>query len=262
MQSENVGKIVLIKCNKIVCNKMNQTEKDILRLSDNIKKNGVLYPLCVRPLNYGMFEVISGNRRLKAAKLAGFTQVPCIIINIDEKASAAFNFIENSLKATYTPFEESDCIKSLIIDYNYTIDELSSVLNMDIQEIINKLRILHFSKENRIKAENENFSFEQCINLLKLENTEYFDKAVSITAKNHLNDYQTEKYVNKILNNKRSTVLFKDLKIFINTIAHTIEKMKSAGINVIADKNENNEKIEYKIVIYKNNNIVIRSRNS
>lgn len=262
MQGEIIGKIISIKCSKIVCGKNTPFKKDILRLSENIKKNGVLYPLCVRPLNYGMFEIVSGNRRLKAAKLAGFTQVPCVIIDIDERTSAAFNFIENSLKTDYTAFEESDYIKSLIIDYNYTIDELSSILSLNVQEIIKRLKILHFSKDNRIIAEKENFSIEQCVQLLKLENTDFFDKAVRITAKNHLSYFQTEKYVNIILNNKRSTVLFKDLKIFINTIAHTIEKMKSAGINVIADKNENEEKIEYKIIIYKNNNIVIRSRNS
>lgn len=262
MQSDVVGKIVLIKCSKIVCNKNTTSEKDILRLSENIKKNGILYPLCVRPANYGMFEIVSGNRRLKAAKLAGFTQVPCIIIDIDEKTAAAFDFIDNSLKIDYTAFEKSDCIKSLIIDYNYTIDELASILSLDVREIIKSLKILHFSKDNRIKAESENFSCEQCIQLLRLENTEFFDKAVSAAAKNHLNAHQTEKYVNKILNDKRNTVLFKDLKIFVNTIAHTVEKMKSAGINVIADKDENEEKIEYKIVIYKNNNIVIRSRNS
>lgn len=253
MQNKYAGQIIFIKCNKIISSKdkAKYVGENIVKLSDNIKKNGILQPLNVRPLNYGMYEIISGERRFIAAKLAGLTSVPCIVMDVDKRTAAAFNFIENSFRNQYSLFDESDLIKSLIIDHKYTIDEVSSMLSVDIFEVINRLKILHFSSDNKIKAENAHLSFEQCVSLLKLENTELFDKAIDAVIKNHLNNFQTKEFVNKLLSEKRNTVIFKDIRIFTNTISHAIEKMKSAGINVISDKTETEETIEYSIVISK-----------
>lgn len=260
MQNEDAGRIVLIRCNKIISSNRKNTDTDISKLSNNIRKNGVIQPLTVRPLDYGMYEIISGERRFSASKLAGLSSVPCIVINTDARTSAAMGFIENSFRKNYSLFDEADIIKSLILDHKYTIDEISDMLSCDIFDVINKLKILHFSHENRIKAENFCLSFRQCKALLKLEDTELFDKILDDVITFYMNDFQTEEYVEKILKNKRNTLVFKDIKIFTNTISNAIEKMKSAGINVISKKNETEEKIEYNIVISKKNNIVIRSR--
>lgn len=260
MQYENAGHIVLIRCNKIISSDKRKTDDKISILSNNIRKNGIIQPLTVRPLDYGMYEIISGERRFTASKLAGLSSVPCIIIDADEKTSAALNFIENSFRKNYSLFDEADKIKSLILDYKYDISAISDMLSCDISEIIDKLKILHFSRENRIKAENANLSFRQCKALLKLENTEFFDKTIDEIISFHLNDFQTEEYISKILKNKRNTVIFKDIRIFTNTVTNAVEKMKSAGINVISDKSENDEKIEYRIVIIKNNKFAVKSR--
>ena len=142
MQYETAGHIVLIRCNKIISSDKRKTDDKIGSLSSNIKKNGIIQPLTVRPLNYGMYEIISGERRFTASKLAGLSSVPCIIIDTDEKTSAALNFIENSFRKNYSLFDEADTIKSLILDYKYTIDEISDMLSCDIFEVIDKLKIL------------------------------------------------------------------------------------------------------------------------
>ncbi len=260
MQTEDAGRIILIRCNKIITPNNKPTDENISKLSNNIRKNGILQPISVRPLNYGMYEIISGKRRFTAAKLAGLTSIPCIIINSDKKTSAAHNFIENYFRKTHSLFDEADTIKSLILDYQYTIDEISDMLCCDIFDVINKLKILHFSRENRIKAENSHLTFRQCIALSKLEDTGLFDETLDEIINSHLNDFQTEKYVEKLLKNKRNTAIYKDIRLFTNTISNTIEKMKSAGINVISDKKETDEKIEYNIVISKKKQFVIRSR--
>ncbi|MBP3329812.1 MAG: ParB/RepB/Spo0J family partition protein [Clostridia bacterium] len=263
MQNEYAGQIIFVKCNKIISsvNTKNKTE-NIEKLSDNIRKNGLLQPINIRPVKYGLYEIISGQRRFTACKLAGLTSVPCVIMNIDSKISAAFNFIENSFRKEYGLFEQSDIIKTLIIEHKYTIDEISSMMSADISEVINRLKILHFSGENRIKAENAKLTFSQCVSLLKLEDTEYFDKTIDAVIENHLNDFQTEDFVNKLLREKRNTVVFKDIRIFTNTISHAVEKMKSAGIDAQSTKTETDEKIEISISIPKKNNYVIRSRNT
>lgn len=261
MQNEYAGQIIFIKCSKIISAKENEKNinTNIVKLSNNIKKNGIIQPLNVRPLNYGIYEIISGEKRFIAAKLAGLTSVPCIVTNIDERTAFVFSFIENSFKTSLSIFDESEIIKKLIIDYKYSIEDICSILSLDNFEIIDKLKLLHFSKENRIKAENAKLSFKQCVSLLKLEDTKLFDKAVDSVINNHLSDFQTEEFVNKLLFEKRNTVLFKDIRIFTNTISNAIEKMKSAGINVQVTKNENDEKIKYSIVIFKRNNVVIKS---
>ena len=253
MQNEYAGQIIFIKCNKIIFPDNIKIKKDdnILKLSENIRKNGLIQPISIRPVKYGLYEIISGKRRFSALKLAGYTTVPCMIIDIDDKKSAAYGFIENSFKINYSLFDEADILKSLILDYKYTIDEISSILSTDIFEIINKLKILHFSKENRIKAENANLTFSQCISLLKLENTEFFDRTLDAVIENHLNDFQTEDFVNKLLSDKRNIVIFKDIRLFTNTISNAVNRMKSAGINAESIKNENDEKIEFIITIPK-----------
>lgn len=253
MQTESAGKIVLIRCNKINPSKLkrNSLNDNISELSESIKKHGFLQPLSVRPINYGMYEIISGNRRLSAAKLAGISSVPCIITDTDEKTAAKMNFIENSFRKNYSVFKEADIIKSLILCYNFSIDDVSDMIFCENSEIINKLRLLHFSRENRIKAENSSLTFGQCKSLMKLENTEFFNTAINEIINEKFNDLQTEEYVNKILKNLHNTVIFKDLRIFANTISNAVEKMKLSGIHVLYDKKEDEEKISFSITIFK-----------
>ncbi|MBE6755119.1 MAG: ParB/RepB/Spo0J family partition protein [Ruminococcaceae bacterium] len=262
MQTESAGKIVLIRCNKINPSKLkfNSFGGNITELSESIRKHGFMQPLNVRPLNYGMYEIISGNRRLSAAKLAGISSVPCIITDTDEKTAAKMNFIENSFRNKYSVFKEADIIKMLILNYEFGIDEVSDMIFCENSEIISKLRILHFSRENRIKAENSGLSFKQCKSLLKLENTEFFNDTLNEIIREKLNDLQTEEYVDKILKNLHNTVIFKDIKLFTNTISNAVEKMKSAGVKVIYDKQEDNEKISFSIIIPKSTNNAIKSQ--
>lgn len=252
MQNKYAGQIIFVKCNKIVSSDNCKSKNDdITKLSDNIKKNGLIQPISIRPVKYGLYEIISGERRFAASKLAGLTSVPCLIMDIDRRKSVSLNFIENSFRKSYSLFDEADILKSLILDHKYTIDEISSMLSIDVFEVINKLKILHFSRENRIKAENANLTFLQCVSLLRLENTELFDKTLDAVIENHLNDFQTEDFVNKLLREKRNTIIFKDIRIFTNTISNAVNKMKSAGINAESIKTENEEKIEFIITIPK-----------
>lgn len=258
----NAGQIVLIRCNKIIPSKLKpySFDENIAQLSESIKKSGILQPLSVRPLNYGLYEVISGNRRLSASKLAGISSVPCVIIDTDEKSAAGMNFVENSFRKKYSAFDEADIIKSLILNYGFTIDEISQLLLCDITEIIDKLRLLHFSREKRIKVENSKLTQNQCKMLIKLENTEFFDEALDTVVDEKFNDFQTEQYINKLLTNLRSTVVFKNISIFTKTVANAVDKMKTAGVDIIFNQTENEEIIRYSIVITKSDNSAIKSQ--
>lgn len=260
MQNKDAGSIILIRCNKIISSCDKPTDENLGKLSNSIRKHGVLQPITVRPLQYGMYEIISGERRFTASKLAGLSSVPCIIINTDKKTSAVIKFIENTLRKQLSLFDEANSIKALILDYKLTLDEVSDMLSCDISDVIDKLKLLHFSRENIIKAENYNLTFNQCKSLLKLENTEFFDKTLDEIITTGMNDFQTEEYVKKILKNKKNSYIFKDIRIFTNTISNAVDKMRSSGAEIIFNKKENDERIEYNIMISKKSNFVIRSR--
>ena len=251
MQHKDAGSILQIRCNKIISSGEKPTDENLIKLSNNIRKYGVLQPITIRPYKYGLYKIISGERRFSASKLAGFSTVPCIIIDADNKTSAMMKFIENTFRKQTDIFDEAASIRNLIIDYNLSLKELSDILSCDISDVIDKLKLLHFSRENIIKIKNSNLTFNQCKSLLKLENTEFFDKITDEIITYGMNEIQTEEYVNKILKNTRYNYIFKDLKIFTNTISNAIEKIKNAGINVVFNENENEEKIEYNIIISK-----------
>lgn len=250
MQKNNAGEIVIISCNKIIPNKK-VNDKNIEKLSESIKKYGLLQPIKIRPEKYGLYEIISGNRRFAALKLAGIRNVACIISDIDERESKMVGFIENHFTEKPDFLEESEKIKDLIVDCKYSIDDISDILCEDIFDIVNKLRILHFSRENRIKIKNSGITYNQCITLLKLENTEYFDNAIDAVISNNLNENQTEKFISKLLSKNKNTAVFKDIKIFTNTILHVIERIKSGGINAEYKQSEDEDKIEFYITIPK-----------
>ena len=88
MQHKDAGSILLIRCNKIISSCEKPTDENLVKLSSSIRKHGILQPITVRPVKYGMYEIISGERRFTASKLAGLSSVPCIVINTDEKTSA------------------------------------------------------------------------------------------------------------------------------------------------------------------------------
>ena len=127
MQNKDVGSILLIRCNKIISSCDKPTDENLGKLSNSIRKHGILQPITVRPLQYGMYEIISGERRFAASKLAGLSYVPCIIINTDKKTSAVMNFIENTFRKQISLFDEASSIKTLILDYKLTLDEVSFV---------------------------------------------------------------------------------------------------------------------------------------
>ena len=258
MQTERAGEILIINCNKIIPTEK-VSDRNIEKLSASIKKYGLLQPIKIRPEKYGLYEIISGNRRFTAARLAGLRNVACIVTDTDERTSKKLSFIENHFSEKLDFIEESEKIKDLIINYKYTIDEISDMLCTDIFTVINKLKILHFSKEDRIKIKVSGVSYNQCISLLKLENTEFFNSAIDEVISNRMNEEQTEKFVLKLLSEKKNSVAFRDIKIFSNTLLHTVEKIKSWGIDAEYNQKENDYKIEFYITIHKNKNYDVKS---
>ena len=210
-------------------------ENELTALSQSISENGILQPLTVRKVTNTEYELIAGERRLRAAVLAGLRKVPCIVVRCSEKESAVYALLENLQRADLGIFEEARGIARLIRRYGLTQEQAASKLGKTQSTIANKLR------------------------LLRLENEYVRREVLSRVITDNLNVKQTERLVGIYLNSTpapkkskgNSKAVIKDIRIFLNTINKAIDTMRLSGINAEANKTDTNDFIEYTIRIPK-----------
>lgn len=253
LKMQTINKVVLLDVNLIKPNPSQPrvvfNEEEIKSLSESISSNGLLQPLTVRRCK-DYFELISGERRLRALKYANIKVGPCIIIDTTDKQSAVFALLENLQREDLNYFEQSVAIKNLIVEWGVSQQELGQRLGKAQPTIANKLRLLKYDDETQILFLKNNINERQARALLKVSDKDMLTKAVDYISSKQLNVSQTEKYIKELTNSepiekKTFHPIVKDIRIFVNTINNAIDLMKDSGINAISEKNENDEFIEY-----------------
>lgn len=234
-------------------------------LAQSIRQNGIIQPIAVRVNSNGNYELISGERRLRASRLVGISQIPCIIMEASDDKSALFALIENMQRCDLGFFEEASAIEKLIVDFKMTREEVCKKLGKAQPTISNKLRLLRLPEDVRLKITQEGLTERHARALLRLTNRSQLDRALSIIADRRLNVTESEKLIEQMLskskNAKKPTVkLFKDVRIFVNTLNHAVDTMRRAGIDADSAKSETDEYIEYIVRIPKTGNCVIKAK--
>lgn len=231
--------------------------EEMLSLADSIKENGVLQPLLCRQINNSdYYELVAGERRLRASILANLQSVPCIIIDCDYEISAVFSIIENIQRSNLDFFEEAQAISQLINHFGMTQAQIGKKLGKSQSALSNKLRLLKLPVDVRYFIEQNGLTERHARALLKIENEKDMWTTLKLITEKNLNVEQTEAYINGItdkrLKPKHNVVrLFKDVRIFVNTVDKAIKTMKEAGIDALSDKTETDEYIEYYVKIPK-----------
>lgn len=263
------GQIILVPQEEIFPNPNQPRQRfdfdELEGLAQSIRQNGIIQPIAVRVNGKGQYELISGERRLRASRLVGITRVPCIIMEASDSKSALFALIENIQRTDLSFFEEALAIDKLINDYGMSRDEVCKKLGKAPPTISNKLRLLRLPEEIRLKIVQENLTERHARALLKLTTLSQIERALSIIAEKRLNVAESEKLIDQILNtdNRRRqppVKLFKDVRIFVNTLNHAVDTMRRAGIEADSAKSETDEYIEYIVRIPKTGNCVIRAK--
>lgn len=234
-------------------------------LAQSIRQNGIIQPIAVRVNSNGNYELISGERRLRASRLVGISQIPCIIMEASDDKSALFALIENMQRCDLGFFEEASAIEKLIVDFKMSREEVCKKLGKAQPTISNKLRLLRLPEDVRLKITQEGLTERHARALLRLTNRSQLDRALSIIADRRLNVSESEKLIEQMLskskNAKKPTVkLFKDVRIFVNTLNHAVDTMRRAGIDADSAKSETDEYIEYIVRIPKTGNCVIKTK--
>ena len=236
-------------------------------LAQSIRQNGIIQPTAVRVNASGNYELISGERRLRASRLVGISLIPCIIMEASDEKSALFALIENMQRSDLGFFEEASAIEKLIVDFNMSRDDVCRKLGKAAPTISNKLRLLKLPEDVRLKITQEGLTERHARALLRLPTRAQLDRALSIISDKRLNVAESEKLIDQMLSadksSKKPTVkLFKDVRIFVNTLNHAVDTMRRAGIEADSAKSETDEYIEYIVRIPKTRSCVIRTKRS
>lgn len=249
---------------------------DINELADSIRQYGILQPICVRCLNKYSYEIVFGERRFKAAKLADMFYVPCIIADIGDKDSAVISLAENIQKQSLNFFDEAKTIFNLIEDFGCSISEVSKIIGKNERYIINKIKLLRIKYYFRRIIIDNNISEEHTLEIIRIFDDDVIYAVLGCIIKFDLNIKKTKKLIENILKRlymgskvdkqeiedivseinrdnceQKVKVYVRDLKIFTNTIYQAVETMNKSGVKTMCTFDENDDSLEVYIKVNK-----------
>jgi ParB family chromosome partitioning protein len=270
-KEKTVGKVVALDVGLIIPNRSQPRvtfdENELAALSASIRENGILQPINVRRCGVN-YEIISGERRFRAAKICGLEEVPCIVIDADDERSAVLALIENIQRRDLSYFEEALAIERLIKFYGLTQEEAASRLGKAQSTIANKLRLLKFSDAERGLLIKGNVTERQARALVRIDDQKLRIHAMGEMIINKLNIEQTESMVEGILHgiipkkrkeesepsekkqNSRKNFHFPLPRLYINSINKIVKNMKEANIECETVMNHVGDCYEYTIKIH------------
>ena len=254
------GKLASIKLDDILPDpeqpRKNFDEYELSVLAQSIKENGIIQPLLVRPTQNGKYRLIAGERRLRAAGIAGLKKAPCIIRKADDITADCFTIIENLQRADLTVFEEAEGISRLINIYGLTQAEVAERIGIAQSTLSNKLRLLRLDDALRKRIIASRLTERHARALLRLPEKDRTDALDYIIAK-QLTLTEAEEYIDKLISPPTEKALpvrkcaIGDVRLFANSLTKIVDTMRSGGVNAVTRRHETDTHIEYTVLITK-----------
>ena len=237
-------------------------EYELKQLSDSIQASGIIQPLAVRKAPDGSYQLIAGERRLKAAVMAGLRRVPCILHKTDDETAALYSVIENLQRSNLTVFEEVQGINRLITEYGISQSEAAARLGIAQSTLSNKLRLLRLSDGIKERIISARLTERHARALLRLPE-EMRDGALDRIIAEGMTLTQAEEYICSLLNPEKERENKKpdepvrkaaigDVRLFSNSLSKLLSTLQNAGIDAHSRKYETDKYIEFKVRIKKN----------
>ncbi len=270
-ESDPYQQVVQVKTDEIRPNRAqpraNFDQNSIIRLADSIRRYGILQPLTVReadPEDSCKYELIAGERRLRAARMLGYLTVPCIVRDADEQTSAELAIIENLLREDLNMFEEAYGYKKLIENHNLTQEEVARRMSISQSAVANKLRLLRLSyEEQRIILESE-LTERHARALLRVNETEARANILRHISENKLNVSSTESYIDNYIekceqksttqkqkSEARTPTREKELSDTVHSIRRKVDFWVACGGNAEINVTNRPDDIELNIKLFK-----------
>ena len=226
----------------------------LMELAQSISENGILQPLTVS-LEEGIPTLVAGERRLRAAKIAGLREVPCVEVQVEARQRQVLTLIENLQRQDMNCFETAEGIRHLIESYELTQCEAAHQLGMSQSAVANKLRLLRLPEDERQALLAGGFGERHARALLRLSDRTRRLQVLEKMAAERLTVAQTERLVEDLLagrvRRKPSKPLIRDVRVFFNTVNHALSIMRRGGIPAESIHREEGEYIEYVVRIPK-----------
>jgi ParB family chromosome partitioning protein len=226
-------------------------------LAESIRIYGVLQPISVRIINGTSYELIAGERRLRASRLAGLDTVPAILVDINDLDSAVLAIIENLQRQNLHFFEEAEGFANLIGEYTFTQEELAHRVGKTQSTIANKLRLLKLPRSVQKQIVESNLTERHARALLKLENENEQLETIAKISQENLTVSKTESLVEEVAARKPSqkgkTIPFKayirDIRILTNTIRENLEIVRRSGMETHFDMQQTDTGYDIRITL-------------
>ncbi len=231
---------------------------ELSSLAESIRENGVLQPITVRLVGRAYF-LIAGERRLRAAHMAGLSEIPCIVVTADDKKAAVFALLENLQRADLGFFEEAEGLERLIRTYGFSQEDIAKKLGKSQSAVSNKLRLLRLGVDVMREIIDGGLSERHARALLRLNTHEERMDAVRYIRENELNVSRTDEYIERLLtrHDKKEEMprmrqyVIKDVRLFYNTLNRAVDTMRRAGVRADFKKDEDEDEIRVSIKIFK-----------
>lgn len=248
-------KIYDIEIEKIVLGKFNlrhhYNEEKIDHLANSIKVFGMLQPVILRKFNK-KFELISGERRILAAKKAGLIKVPALIIDARFDAAAAIAIAENSQREELYHMDSADAFMTFMRRRGLTYAEMAEIVGTTQKEIIEEVRLLQMPKSIREVIVKGNLSKEYINAVDVLEDEKERVGLLQKAVEENISPDKLSELAKSVLEEKKvRKQVVKDAKIFVNTINQAVDMITKSGMYASSERSENNQYIEYVIKIEK-----------
>ena len=223
------------------------SQPELEELAASIRALGVLQPLTVRRRE-GQWELVAGERRLRAAKLAGLSQVPCLPVQVDSQSSSLLALVENVQRRDLDFWEEALALRQILDTYHLSQEELARRVGKSQSAVANKLRLLRLPEQALALLREHGATERHARALLRLDSPEEHLKAAEQVASRGLTVAQTEALVEQLLrgapsSRKKPTFILKDVRLFLNTLSRSLELVRSAGVDARCRRQDTDEEI-------------------
>lgn len=220
-------------------------------LAASIQNYGILQPLTVRRRN-GEYELVAGERRLRAAKLVGLTEVPCILLTVDEQQSSMVALVENLQRRDLDYIEEAEGLARLMRQYGLNQEQAAAKVGKSQSAVANKLRLLRHSPAVLAALRENGLSERHARALLRLPTEQERMAALTVIVKQQMNVAKTEEYIEALLAKKKQPeepkkgirkLIVRDVRLFLNSVNHSLDLIRGAGIRAEASQEETDSEI-------------------
>ena len=261
------GGIVYLRTDELTPNPVQPRKRfddeSLEELSGSIKSYGILNPLTVR-LRCGKYELVAGERRLRAAKLAGLEEVPCILIDVNMEDASLIALVENLQRRDLDFIEEALGISQLIRMFGMSQEEAARRIGKSQSAVANKLRLLKLPSDVLESLRQNGLTERHGRALLRLPNPVAQRAALEYIVDNGLTVAATDAYIDALLSapeeaeqkdeekpEKRRTFVLKDVRVVLNTLSRSIDLMKQGGIDAGIQREETDDSLILTISIPK-----------